>query len=159
MITIGSEAHKQLFCRAFLEAHRRYEPEQLAWPVLDDAALALLRGLPFWTQALQAEEDAGPMIAACAQLELDPLVREALDLQAYEESRHARIIKHMIGLYGLTAGEIRVVIPADVTAGFIDFGFEECLDSFGAFGLFKLAREHLTIVPDPLFDIFDLVMQ
>src|SRR5262249_58307136 len=49
-------------------------------------------------------------------------------------------------------------MPADVLAAFIDFGFEECLASFGAFGLFKLARQHLT-VPAPLFDIFDRVMQ
>src|SRR5262250_3830773 len=155
---IGSEAHKQLFCQTFLDQHRRYEPEQLEWPVLDDEALALLRGLPFWTHALQAEEDAGPMISACAALEPDPTVRQALELQAFEEARHARIIKHMIALYSLPVDQIRVEIPADVLEAFIDFGFEECLDSFGAFGLFKLAREHLAI-PAGLFDIFDRVMQ
>jgi len=155
---VGSEAHKQLFCRTFLELHRPYEPEQLEWPVLDEDALALLRGLPFWTHALQAEEDAGPMINACAALEPDTAVRQALELQAFEEARHARILKHMIGLYGLHVDEIRVEIPADVLEAFIDFGFEECLDSFGAFGLFKLAREHL-VMPDPLFAIFDRVMQ
>jgi hypothetical protein len=126
--------------------------------VLDDDALALLRGLPFWTHALQAEEDAGPMIIACAALEPDPTVRRALELQAFEEARHARLIRHMITIYGLHADEIRVEMPADVLDAFIDFGFEECLDSFGAFGLFKLARQHLT-VPAPLFDIFDRVMQ
>jgi hypothetical protein len=155
---IGSEAHKQLFCRTFLGHHRPYEPEQLGWPALDDEALALLRGLPFWTHALQAEEDAGPMISACAALEPDTMVRQALELQAFEEARHARIIKHMIELYRLHADEIRVEIPVDAVEAFIDFGFEECLDSFGAFGLFKLAREHLSI-PAPLFDIFDRVMQ
>jgi hypothetical protein len=156
---IGSEAHKQLFCSVFVDHHRPYEPEQLGWPVLDGDALALLRGLPFWTHALQAEEDAGPMITACAALEPDTMVRGALELQAFEETRHARIIKHMIELYGLHADETRVEIPADVVGAFIDFGFEECLDSFGAFGLFKLAREHLVIIPAPLFEIFDRVMQ
>lgn len=155
---IGSEAHKHLFCSAFVDHHRSYEPAQLGWPVLDDDALALLRGLPFWTHALQAEEDAGPMITACAALEPDTTVRRALELQAFEEARHARIIRHMITLYGLHADEIRVEIPADALGAFIDFGFEECVDSFGAFGLFKLARQHLT-VPAPLFDIFDRVMQ
>ena len=155
---IGSEAHKKLFCRTFLDQHRRYEPEQLEWPGLDEEALALLRGLPFWTHALQAEEDAGPMISACAALELDSTVRQALELQAFEEARHARIIKHMIALYGLYVDEIRVEVPADALEAFIDFGFEECLDSFGAFGLFKLARKHL-VMPAPLFDIFDRVMQ
>src|SRR5215831_4698260 len=155
---IGSEAHKELFCRTFLEQHRPYEPNRLEWPVLDDQALGLLRGLPFWTHALQAEEDAGPMISACAALEPDPVVRQALELQAFEEARHARILTHMIGLYGLHADEVRVEIPAEVLEAFIDFGFEECLDSFGAFGLFKLGREHLPI-PASLFNIFDRVMQ
>jgi hypothetical protein len=157
-VKIGSAAHKELFCRTFLDQHRPYEPEQLEWPVLDDEALALLRGLPFWTHALQAEEDAGPMISACAALEPDTTVRQALELQALEEARHARIIKHMIDRYSLPLDEIRVEIPADVLEAFIDFGFEECLDSFGAFGLFKLAREYL-VMPAPLFDIFDRVMQ
>lgn len=155
---IGSHAHKELFCRTFLDGHRRYEPAGLPWPALDDEALGLLRGLPFWTFALQAEEDAGPMITACAALERDPLVHEALQLQAAEESRHAGIIRHMIGLYGLHADEVHVEIPGDVVEGFIDFGFEECFDSFGAFGLFQLAREH-ALVPAPLFDIFDRVME
>jgi len=157
-VKIGSAAHKELFCRTFHDQHRSYEPEQLPWPALDDEALALLRGLPFWTHALQAEEDAGPMISACAALEPDATVRRALELQAFEEARHARIIKHMIELYRLPVGEIRVEIPADVLDAFTDFGFEECLDSFGAFGLFRLGREHL-VMPAPLFDIFDRVMQ
>src|SRR5262245_21592007 len=155
---IGSEAHKELFCRTFLEGHRRYEPAELPWPALDDEALSLLRSLPFWTFALQAEEDAGPMISACAALEGDPLVREALQLQADEETRHAGIIRHMLGLYALHADEIHVEIADDVIEGFIDFGFEECFDSFGAFGLFQLARE-AALVPAPLFDIFDRVME
>ena len=157
-MNIGSEAHKQLFCGEFLDHHRSYEPAQLAWPALDAQGLALLRGLPFWTHALQAEEDAGPMISACAALEPDALIRRALELQAFEETRHARIIEHMIERYGLHADEISVEVPADVWEAFIDFGFEECLDSFGAFGLFKLARAHLTI-PEALFDIFDGVLQ
>ncbi len=155
---IGSEAHKRLFCATFFDHHRPYEPEQLAWPALDGESLALLRGLPFWTHALQAEEDAGPMISACAAREPDPMVRRALELQAFEEARHARIIRHMIGRYCLHADEIHVEVPDDAVEAFIDFGFEECLDSFGAFGLFKLAREHL-LVPEALFQIFDRVMQ
>lgn len=155
---IGSEAHKELYCRTFLEGHRKYEPEDLPWPELDDDSLALLRGIPFWTFALQAEEDAGPMVYATAEVATDPLVREALALQGYEETRHARIIKHMIGLYGLSVDEIHVSMPGNVEEAFVDFGFEECLDSFGSFGLFQLARQS-RIVPDPLFDIFDQVMQ
>jgi hypothetical protein len=98
------------------------------------------------------------MISAVAEREPDPLLREALELQAYEEARHARIISHMIQRYGLHADEVHADVPDDAVAAFIDFGFEECLDAFGAFGLFKLAREHM-LVPDPIFAIFDQVMQ
>jgi hypothetical protein len=154
---VGSEAHMELFCRTFLEGHRKYEPEDLPWPELDDQSLELLRGIPFWDFALQAEADAGPMVHATADVQSDPLIREALSLQGYEEDRHARIIRHMIGLYGLEVGEIHVEMPADIEEAYIDFGFEECLDSFGAFGLFELARES-KLVPEPLFQIFDHVM-
>src|SRR5262249_57443817 len=98
---IGSEAHKELFCRTFLEGHRCYEPAELSWPVLDGEPLALLRSLPFWTFALQAEEDAGPMITACAAFERDPLIREALQLQAADAPRHPRITGPLIDLYHL----------------------------------------------------------
>ena len=45
------------------------------------------------------------MITACAALERDPLIRESFQLQAAEETRHAGIIRHLIGRYGLHAGE------------------------------------------------------
>ena len=64
----------------------------------------------------------------------------------------------MIGRYGLQADEPTVELPADVVEGFIDFGFEECFDSFGAFGLFQLAREH-ALFPAPLFDVFEHVIE
>jgi hypothetical protein len=155
---IGSQAHKELFCRTFLEGHRRYEPADLPWPELQGDPLALLRGLPFWTHALQFEADAGPMIRSVARLEADPIIREALELQAHEEERHARLVRHMIGLYGLPHREAHVEPNANPIAEFVDFGFEECLDSFGAFGLFRLARD-ANIVADPLFEVFDNVMR
>jgi hypothetical protein len=155
---IGSPAHKELFCRTFFEGHEKYEPADLPWPVLEDEPLALLRGLPFWTHARQFESDAGPLIRSVAALETDPLIREALELQAYEEERHARLVDHMIGLYELPAEESHVEVNRDPLTEFLDFGFEECLDSFGAFGLFELARES-EVVPDEIFKIFENVMR
>jgi hypothetical protein len=155
---IGSEAHKELFCSTFIEGHRPFEPQGLPWPELDDATLATLRGIPFWSYALKAEEDAGPMVSATAAVATDPLIHEALALQGYEESRHARILQHMIELYGLEAEKLHIDEPTvDVEADYIDFGFEECLDSFGAFGIFALARRS-GLFHDELFTIFDQVM-
>ena len=155
---IGSDAHKELFCQTFFDGHVKYEPPELPWPKLEGEPLELLRGLPFWTHARQFESDAGPMIRAVAAVEPDPLIREALELQAFEEERHARLVNYMIELYDLPADEAEVEVPRDPVAEFIDFGFEECLDSFGAFGLFRLARD-ARIAPDPLFDVFDNVMR
>jgi len=156
-VEIGSDAHKELFCRTFLEGHRVYEPKELPWPELGPEPLSLLRGVPFWDFALQAETDAGPMVHAAARLSDDPLVREALALQGEEEARHGRIIGHMIERYALDVAEAKPNLPADAEEAYIDFGFEECLDSFGAFGLFALARRS-QLVPEPLFQIFDRVM-
>ena len=36
-IKVGSDAHKELFCRQFLETHELYDPATLPWPELDDA--------------------------------------------------------------------------------------------------------------------------
>ncbi|MBW2273638.1 MAG: ferritin-like domain-containing protein [Deltaproteobacteria bacterium] len=155
---VGSEAHKELYCRAFLEGHRKYEPEDLPWPDLQGDDLKLIQGIPFWDHALQAEADAGPMVKACAEVATDPLIREALALQGYEEERHGRTIQHMIDRYEIEINEIHVEMPPNVEEAFIDFGFEECLDSFGAFGLFELARRS-QLVPRELFEIFDQVMQ
>ena len=155
---IGSEEHKELFCRTFLEGHLKYEPPEFAWPELNEQQLALLRGLPFWTHALQFESEAGPMIRSVAALENDAMIRETLELQAYEEERHARLVSHMIGLYELPYEEAHEVPNPDPISEFIDFGFEECLDSFGAFGLFALARD-ANLLPDDFFQIFGNVMR
>ncbi len=155
---IGSDAHKELYCQTFFDGHVKYEPPDLLWPEIEGEPLELLRGLPFWTHARQFESDAGPMIRAVAAVESDPLIRQALELQAFEEERHARLVNHMIDLYQLPAEPAQVEVPRDPVSEFIDFGFEECLDSFGAFGLFKLAR-NARIVPDAIFDVFDNVMR
>lgn len=155
---IGSQAHKELTCRTFFEGHRKYEPPDLPWPDLGAEQLQLLRSLPFWTHALEFESDAGPMIRAAARHEQDPLMREALELQAYEEERHARLVRHMIGLYALPYEEPKLAVGPNPLHAFTEFGFQECLDSFGAFGLFKLARRS-EILPDPIFEIFDNVMR
>lgn len=155
---IGSEAHKELFVKEFFDGHRRYEPKELPWPELGADELALLRGLPFWTHALEFESSAGPMIRSVAEQEEDKVIREALQLQAFEEERHAEIVGCMLERYDLPYEERPLEHVANPLKEFIHFGFEECLDSFGAFGLFKLARES-DLLPDPIFDIFENVMR
>ena len=98
---VGSEEHKQLFCRSFIETHRPYEPREMPWPALDDVSLARLRAIPVWSMALDIEISAGSMLEGYAKTEPDPLVRQALALQGFEESRHGRILAEMVSRYGL----------------------------------------------------------
>lgn len=157
-IELGSDAHKELFCRTFLEAHRRFEPADLPWPELGADDLAKLRAIPFWDEALGTEQEAGPMVQAAADASRDPLVREAIALQSYEEARHGRLIRHLLDRYGIEVPDrAPPVIAGDAERAFVDFGYDECLDSFGAFGLFELARR-AEYLPKPFFDIFDRVL-
>lgn len=155
---IGTIAHKQLFCQGFIASHLDYEPENLPWPLLDNDRLALLRGIPFWQTARDTERKAGLLVSAYAETVDDATIREAIALQGREESRHARLIQTLIAQYGIELEAIpAATLPENIAAEFAHFGFEECLDSFFAFGLFGIARE-AAILPEQLFAIFDPIL-
>ena len=155
---IGSDEHKELFCRLFTESHQHFEPARLPWPDLDDAALARLRAVPFWQEVLNTELRAGRIVAAFAPTLGDTLLREAVALQGFEEARHAELLRVMIARYGIEATELPAAPDAtDVETAFIDFGFGECFDSFLGFGAFKIARQS-HFLPDGMFDIFETLM-
>jgi hypothetical protein len=151
-VQIGSEEHKELFCRSFIDTHKAYDPEEWPWPQLDDVSLARLRAIPIWTMALEIEMGAGEMLAGFAKTEPDPLVRQALELQGYEEDRHGRILKCMVDRYGLhVAPEVPEQQPT--RQAFVDFGYNECVDSFAGFGIFKLARD-ARFLPESLTSLY-----
>ncbi|HVN68623.1 MAG TPA: ferritin-like domain-containing protein [Candidatus Binatia bacterium] len=155
-LRIGSNEHKELFCRTFVESHRAYDPKDWPWPELDDLSLARLRAIPIWTMALEVEQDAGVMLEGYAKTEGDPIVREALALQGYEEARHGRILQCMIDRYGLkVTPESKGKEPT--RDAFIGFGYDECVDSFAGFGIFRLARD-ARILPESLTSLFSRVL-
>jgi hypothetical protein len=155
---IGSEAHKERFCRQFIDSHQRFDPEALPWPTLDEAALGRMRTVPFWQEVLHTERRAGAIVRAFAATLTDPLLREAVALQGVEEERHAQLLSVMIRRYGLTAEERGIEpIGPDLHTAFADFGYGECMDSFLGFGAFKIARQS-EFLPEGLFEIFDTLM-
>jgi hypothetical protein len=157
-VKVGSEAHKELFCRQFLDTHERYDAATLPWPELDDAQLGRLRSVPFWQEVYHTERRAGAIVAAFTPMVQDPLVREAVALQGVEETRHAQLLRVMIERYGLNATEQPLEsFPSDMETAFIDFGFGECMDSFLGFGAFKTARQS-EFLPEGMFEIFDVLM-
>ncbi len=155
---IGSEVHKELFCQSFMASYREYEPEQLPWPQLDGASLNRLRGIPFWEKALETERKAGVLVGTYAATVSDPLLRAAIALQGREETRHARLIKTLIERYEIQITEsLGEALPSNIEQAFTTFGFEECLDSFFAFGLFGIARP-AGLFPEQFFTIFDPIL-
>lgn len=155
---IGSEAHKQRFCRQFIASHQVFDPRTLPWPELDEASLERMRTVPFWNEVLHTERRAGAIVGAFAATVDDPLVREAVELQGVEEARHAALIDEMIRRYGLPVEEQQPApLAGDTYRAFADFGYGECLDSFLGFGAFQIARQ-ARFLPEPLFVIFDRLM-
>jgi hypothetical protein len=152
---IGSDEHKRRFCGEFIASHCRFDPAALAWPDLDEPALARLRSIPFWQEVLYTERRAGAIVAAYAATIADPLVREAVTLQGFEEARHAELLRLMIRRYGVTVEERQPDMPSgDLLRAFADFGYGECLDAFLGFGVFKIARR-AGFLPEGMFEIFE----
>src|SRR5579871_2931299 len=139
-MTDGSEAHKTLFCQTFIDSYRAFEPAELPWPALDETSIDRLRSIPFWAAALRAERNAGEMVSRFAETLADPAIRQAMAMQGVEESRHGRLLETMLRVYNIPVEELPA-IPITVTErAFMDFGYEECIDSFLGFGIFGLAR-------------------
>jgi hypothetical protein len=157
-LRIGSDAHKQLFCRQFIDTYTEFEPAELPWPELNAAELERIRGVPFWQEVRHTERRAAAIVAAFCACVTDPIIREAMELQGFEEARHARLLAVMIERYGIDAPEQPLApIDGNLETRFIDFGFGECLDSFLGFGAFKFARQS-KFLPDSMFDIFEMLM-
>ena len=155
---IGSEAHKEFFCRHFMQTYQDYDPKTLPWPYLDEAALQRIRSVPFWQEVFYTERRAGAIVKAFTGTVIDPVLRQAIALQGEEEARHAELIKVMINRYGIDAHEVPLeTLPDDIETAFKDFGFGECVDSFLGFGVFKIARQS-GFLPESMFEIFDVLM-
>ncbi|HEX3465211.1 MAG TPA: hypothetical protein VHS78_14280 [Candidatus Elarobacter sp.] len=154
---VGTLEHRDLFCRTFIETHVAFEPEKLPWPELDETHLRRLRAFPFWSYACSIEQRAGRMVTAFAQTLDDPLIREAVAVQGVEETRHGRLMSHVLERYGIDAPPLSLSDAPLRNDDFCIFGFGECTDSFIGFGAFALAREK-QIFPSSLLAIFDDVL-
>ena len=158
-IVPGSEAHKTAFCRMLLDTHNRYKPSIIDWPMLDPEARERLVGLPIWDIAVQTEGKARQRVLSYAETVADPVLRQAIELDGFEEGRHKEVLANLVQAYGIRlADEPEYVRPRDPEWAFLVTGFSECIDSFFAFGLFALARRS-GFFPAALVDTFEPVMQ
>ena len=155
----GSEEHKTAFCRMLLDTHNPYRPAVIDWPRLDDEARDRLVSLPIWDIAVQTEGKASTRVLSYAGRIADPLLREAVTLNGFEEGRHKQVLAHLVEAYGIRlAPEPEYLQPRHPEWAFMVTGFSECIDSFFAFGLFALAKQSRFFPPE-LVETFEPVMQ
>ncbi len=156
---IGSEAHLTLLCREFIDTHNPFEPEKLPWPELDAESVGKLRALPFWDEAIRTERRTGAKVTAYAAHETPALLREAVALQGYEETRHAALLDTLMRRYQIDADPgPEQPLPGNLEAAFMRTGYGECIDSFFAFGMVALARES-EFLPHALLDVLEPIVQ
>jgi hypothetical protein len=158
-IRIGSEAHKRLYCRMLMDTFNPYKPSVIDWPELEPEARDRLVGLPIWDIAVQTEGRARLRVQSYADLIGDPLLKEAIELNAFEEGRHKHVLSNLVQAYGIKLEpEPEYIKPRDPEWAFMVTGFSECIDSFFAFGLFEFAKRS-GFFPPALVDTFEPVIQ
>ncbi|HMD65118.1 MAG TPA: ferritin-like domain-containing protein [Stellaceae bacterium] len=158
-IVPGSEAHKVAFCRMLLDTHNPYKPSIIDWPALDPDARSRLVSLPIWDIAVQTEGKARLRVLSYGETIADPLLRQAVELDGFEEGRHKEVLSNLVQAYGIRlAPEPEYLPPRDREWAFMVTGFSECIDSVFAFGLFALAKSS-GFFPPALVETFEPVMQ
>lgn len=158
-VSIGSDAHKRLYCSMLLETHNPYRPAVIEWPPLQGAELLRLTSLPVWDIAVQTEGRAAIRVKTFAETIDDPLLRKAMDMDAAEEARHKVVLSRLVEAYGISlAPEPEYAPPRFREWAWLVTGYSECIDSFLAFGLFEHARRS-GYFPAELVDTFEPVMQ
>ncbi len=158
-VPLGSEAHKTLFCRTMLDTHDPYRPALIDWPVIDEETRQRIVSLPIWDIAVATEGRAGMNVKTYGEQIADPLLRDAIDMNAYEESRHKIVLADMVTFYGIELQpEEEYKRPRDPEFAFMRTGFSECIDSFFGFGLFKIAKD-TGFFPEELVETFEPVMR
>jgi hypothetical protein len=158
-VRTGSHEHKVLFCQMLLSTFNPYKPAVIDWPKLDKEPRDRLVSLPIWDIAVQTEGRARLNVASYAAITRDPLLRKAIELNAFEEGRHKHVLSNLVTAYGITlAPEPEYVVRGDPEWAFMVTGYSECIDSFFAFGLFETAKRS-GFFPAPLVDTFEPVIQ
>jgi hypothetical protein len=156
---LGSKQHLTLMCRTLLDTHDPYRPALLDWPRLDPDTEYKIKSLPIWDVAVAVEERAGLNVRTYAKRIADPLLRTAVEMDAFEESRHKIVLANLVQAYGIDIPEPEELKPPrDAEWAFMVTGYSECIDSFFGFGLFKLAEDS-GFFPQELVDTFDPVMR
>lgn len=155
----GSAEHLMLFSRMLLDTHDPYRPAVIDWPELEPDVKDKIVSLPIWDMAVQTEGRTGMFVKTFAETVSEPLLKSAVEMDAFEERRHKLVLANMVSAYGIQLQpEPEYRKPKDAEWAFIRSGYSECIDSFFGFGLFKLAKD-TGFFPAELIDTFEPVMR
>ncbi|NIJ07855.1 hypothetical protein FHS31_001465 [Sphingomonas vulcanisoli] len=155
----GSREHLALMCRTLLDTHDPYKPALIDWPKLTPEVQAKIVSLPIWDMAVQTEGRTGLFVKTFGETVKDPLLKSAVEMDAFEESRHKIVLADMVRAYGIQLeDEPDYPKPKDAEWAFMRSGYSECIDSFFGFGLFKIAKD-TGFFPPELIDTFEPVMR
>ena len=158
-VRMGSPEHKRLLSRMMLDSHDAYRPALIHWPELEPETRDRIVSLPIWDIAVQTEGRASMNVKTFNEQIDDPILHEAIGMNAYEERRHKIVLADMVQAYGIELEpEPAYVRPRDPEFSFMRTGYSECIDSFFGFGLFKLAKD-TGFFPDELIETFEPVMR
>lgn len=158
-VRLGSDEHKELFCRTLLDTHDPYRPALIDWPRLEPETRDKIVSLPVWDMAVQTEGRTGLFVKTFSETVRDPLLREAVEMDAFEEARHKIVLADMVKAYGIElVPEPPYERPRDPEWAFMRSGYSECIDSFFGFGLFRVAKD-TGFFPPELIDTFEPVMR
>jgi hypothetical protein len=158
-LPIGSDSHRDASCRMFHDTFNPYKPSVIEWPTLEPDALQRLTSLPIWDIAVTTETKARARMLAYGDSLDDPVWRDAIGRNGWEEGRHKEVLSNLVASYGIPlAPEPPDRLPADPEWGYLVTGYSECIDSFFAFGLFEVARRS-GYFPPALVDTFEPVIQ
>ena len=142
-----------------LDTFNPYKPAVIDWPKLDSETRDRLVKLPIWDIAVQTEGKARLNVASYAAVTTDPLLRKAIELNAFEEGRHKHVLSNLVAAYGIRlAPEPEYAVQGSPEWAFMVTGYSECIDSFFAFGLFESAKRS-GFFPEALVDTFEPVIQ
>lgn len=158
-VRLGSADHLMLFSRMLLDTHDPYRPAVIDWPELEPQVRDKIVSLPIWDMAVQTEGRTGMFVKTFAETVREPLLRSAVEMDAFEERRHKLVLANMVQAYGIELQpEPEYKKPKDAEWAFMRSGYSECIDSFFGFGLFKLAKD-TGFFPAELIDTFEPVMR
>lgn len=148
-----------LFSRMILDTHDPYRPALIDWPELEPETREKIVSLPIWDMAVQTEGRTGLFVKTFSETVEDPLLKAAVQMDAFEERRHKVVLADMVQSYGIELQpEPDYRKPKDAEWAFMRSGYSECIDSFFGFGLFKLAKD-TGFFPPELIDTFEPVMR